>query len=774
MNKPVALNTPKTILITSKDLDQKKVDKMARKAEHVRNELISSEEVYNRGLLNMKVLYLDELQNLKLLTPIQLNTLFHQIDLFLQTSSSFLDDLRRVVKDKGDVGLLFQQYIPFFNPYKFYAINHEKASILLRKLRKRSEFVEFEMEQMQKCNNQNIASLIILPVQRPPRYKLLLKELIKSTLKHSPNLKNLELAMEACSKLNQDVNESIIQSERREKVRECSRWIYGKEEYLMAPAREHVFTGELNKIDRKGTVTPYTFFLFTDLLIYAERLGEAKYKMHQEIEVNRMFKFTVPEADAPPNSFIIHNSVKTFMVLAESASIMENWKLHLTNVIDQATVSFLSNRQTSMVKPMLVADTEAKECQICEKVFTTINRRHHCRFCGKVVCGACSRERLKGDALTGVELRACTPCHWTAQAHVKYENELKQSDESMFAEMQLRKEQMEQTKKMLKLLVDVEGNPLVQRPDRIFQYKAELTKVCKNKNKEYNFFLFSDMLCYGVPSGDQTKIHEFLPIDNVFKVQDVGKNSGYPANSFSIFSSNKSFVVLASDSKQKETWISKLVLAKRERIESLKNAGMDVKCGQAAPIYTPDHFFPDCQLCSQKFTFTKRRHHCRLCGRVVCHNCSKQRMDDHRSKPRSSLANKKETRKVQQIRVCDWCVKEIEVQKSLRLVESIPFLHRSISKEKYWTKLKAGRKGVGSFFITADDMDTTFKDYLLVVWPEEGNVCREIHFKIYKNESGQEVIHSIDDDDIQAHSFDSFFTLNGLDFALGLKTPMVL
>jgi hypothetical protein len=29
-----------------------------------------------------------------------------------------------------------------------------------------------------------------------------------------------------------------------------------------------------------------------------------------------------------------------------------------------------------------------------------------------------------------------------------------------------------------------------------------------------------------------------------------------------------------------------------------------------------------CNICRNKFTFTKRRHHCRNCGKNVCHKCS--------------------------------------------------------------------------------------------------------------------------------------------------------
>ena len=38
--------------------------------------------------------------------------------------------------------------------------------------------------------------------------------------------------------------------------------------------------------------------------------------------------------------------------------------------------------------------------------------------------------------------------------------------------------------------------------------------------------------------------------------------------------------------------------------------------GKMAPVWLPDAEAPNCMQCEAKFTFTRRRHHCRCCGKV--------------------------------------------------------------------------------------------------------------------------------------------------------------
>ncbi|KJE97713.1 hypothetical protein CAOG_07818 [Capsaspora owczarzaki ATCC 30864] len=62
--------------------------------------------------------------------------------------------------------------------------------------------------------------------------------------------------------------------------------------------------------------------------------------------------------------------------------------------------------------PDWIPDEAAPNCQICRSAFTVINRRHHCRYCGRVVCrGSCSSRFipiLKFDMKDKV--RVCCQC----------------------------------------------------------------------------------------------------------------------------------------------------------------------------------------------------------------------------------------------------------------------------------------------------------------------------------------------------------------------------
>nr|CAB3264943.1 ZF(FYVE)-9 zinc finger protein ZF9 [Phallusia mammillata] len=62
--------------------------------------------------------------------------------------------------------------------------------------------------------------------------------------------------------------------------------------------------------------------------------------------------------------------------------------------------------------PAWVPDAEAEECMRCHKThFSTIQRRHHCRKCGYVVCNSCSSNKAIIQHQSAKPLRVCDVCY---------------------------------------------------------------------------------------------------------------------------------------------------------------------------------------------------------------------------------------------------------------------------------------------------------------------------------------------------------------------------
>uniref|UniRef100_A0A914QFM6 FYVE-type domain-containing protein n=1 Tax=Panagrolaimus davidi TaxID=227884 RepID=A0A914QFM6_9BILA len=82
-----------------------------------------------------------------------------------------------------------------------------------------------------------------------------------------------------------------------------------------------------------------------------------------------------------------------------------------------------SELQLGKTKPYWIPDQDCVNCMLCSSRFTVINRRHHCRCCGRVLCSSCCNLKKALPYIEDPEKKqkVCEPCSKTLDKIEDYE-----------------------------------------------------------------------------------------------------------------------------------------------------------------------------------------------------------------------------------------------------------------------------------------------------------------------------------------------------------------
>jgi len=196
------------------------------------------------------------------------------------------------------IGTTMLHYAPQFRIYQGYMEAYEDAIAILNDCRRRNPDFDYFCKWNEKSEGYSMESLLIMPVQRLPRYVLLLDELQRRTPEDDPARADMKSASERIKRVTESINKSLHTKDNAGEIRELMDKFEKDDRYvdLVAPNRRLIVDGPLkkhfSKLSRHLTKTKqYHFFLFNDILVYAaasRTFGGVTYQLKHVLHLNDM------------------------------------------------------------------------------------------------------------------------------------------------------------------------------------------------------------------------------------------------------------------------------------------------------------------------------------------------------------------------------------------------------------------------------------------------------------------------------------------------------
>eukprot|EP01101_Sappina_pedata_P004589 TRINITY_DN1983_c0_g2_i1.p1 TRINITY_DN1983_c0_g2~~TRINITY_DN1983_c0_g2_i1.p1 ORF type:complete len:734 (-),score=238.21 TRINITY_DN1983_c0_g2_i1:35-2236(-) len=190
----------------------------------------------------------------------------------------FLEDLETSIeKSWASIGRIVSNAAKSFMIYKLFVNNFNKSSEILEDLKIRSESMRaFLQEDKPEFRGYSLNSLLILPIQRIPRYVLLINELLKHTEESHTDFPNLKQALKDMEDLAKHIDEEKHAIDQRLRLVAIHAAILDpKPAGLLAPHRR-VESGVQANVYRVGSATALgemDCYIFNDGILLATQLG---------------------------------------------------------------------------------------------------------------------------------------------------------------------------------------------------------------------------------------------------------------------------------------------------------------------------------------------------------------------------------------------------------------------------------------------------------------------------------------------------------------------
>jgi len=307
----------------------------------------------------------------------------------------------------------------FLRIYSTYMDTFENTTLIFeecfKKYKNFSKIVK-DLEKLPMCQGLGLSMHLLAPVQRLPRYKMLLETYLKYQEESGEDFEDTKKAIEIVSSATRDSNKGLREKEMMERMKKLQ---LRCEPFQLIQAGRHLLReGELHNVNNWEAPQPCRAILVTDSFFLA-----CHKDAEDGLEIRHNFKLNTISAVAPANEnlqFHIDLGSRTVLRLlvgteqlrddcvTEINDAVEKYKeaqktLAVTNKVEETT----EVEEVGDVKPVLFPNDLAENCQrlTCGTKFSWWGRgRHHCKCCGAVLC-RCSRKYFESSVLFIIGLK---------------------------------------------------------------------------------------------------------------------------------------------------------------------------------------------------------------------------------------------------------------------------------------------------------------------------------------------------------------------------------
>ncbi|KAJ3445160.1 faciogenital dysplasia protein [Anaeramoeba flamelloides] len=300
----------------------KRLHKREVKRKKIAMEILTTEETYVSYLTVLVHEYMGPLKAQKVIGNEELKSLFPGIEIIYQYNSKLLSQLQEKFEaytPNTQIGPIFLTFSQFLKVYTTFVNRFEQSMDLYNQLSsKNKKFGKFldktreaeikrkEEEQTQQLTSNSFLSLpsiLIMPVQRLPRYVMLLQELLKySTPFRHKDYQDLQKSLKSIKGVTDQVNETKRRVENLSRLTDINsrldkNSIAKFELNLVSPSR--LYSNEYSVICVDDNKKSYVFYLFNDLLLICKSFSRRD-QIVAVVDLLKMTRFN-QNKNAPQN-----------------------------------------------------------------------------------------------------------------------------------------------------------------------------------------------------------------------------------------------------------------------------------------------------------------------------------------------------------------------------------------------------------------------------------------------------------------------------------------